>query len=213
MDTATRGSNHMTPEFDDLRFVVVDVEGNGQPTPEVVEIALVHLDGLTIVGEPHTWLIKPSQPITQLVTKKVHGITNADVAQAPSIEELADELLDSLGDRIPIAHNASVERKVLGVQLPEWQPPMILDTMRLAKKVWPGLGGYGLDPLLAHAQIVLADERGKRHRAGFDAYATARLFAVLAEATDARDTLFDWASLPGSTLPSRPLISQEGTLW
>jgi len=90
---------------------------------------------------------------------------------------------------------------------------MILDTMRLAKRVWPGLKSYSLDPLLAHAQINMSDAQGKRHRAGFDTHATALLFAVLAEAAGERFQLFEWASLPGSLLPKNETASEEGTLW
>jgi DNA polymerase III epsilon subunit-like protein len=203
----------MTSDFDDLRFAVVDVEGNGQQPPEIIEIAVAHLDGMTLVGEPQSWLVKPSRPISPLVTHKVHGITNADVADAPTIRELAPTLLAVFADRIPVAHNASVEKGVLGAQLPEWQPPMMLDTMRLAKLVWPGFKSYSLDPLLAHAQISLGDGHGARHRAGFDAHATALLFVVLARAAGSQFQLFEWASLSGSTVPAHPATPTEGTLW
>ncbi|MGH8902435.1 MAG: hypothetical protein ACRDYA_12345 [Egibacteraceae bacterium] len=33
------------------------------------------------VGEPATWLVKPDRPITPIVTRKVHGIRNADVGR------------------------------------------------------------------------------------------------------------------------------------
>jgi exodeoxyribonuclease X len=201
----------MTPEFDDLRFVVVDVEGNGQQPPEVVECAVTYLDGLTIIGTPRAWLVHPTQPITPLVTRKVHGITNADVVHAPTIGQLAPQLLDALADRVPIAHNARVEKDVLRTQLPQWQPAAILDTMRLARKVWPGLKSYSLDFLLHHARITVEAD-GQRHRAGFDTYATALLFVSLAEAVADRFHLFEWAALPDSTLPVSQSID-EGTLW
>jgi DNA polymerase III epsilon subunit-like protein len=203
----------LTANFDDLRFAVVDVEGNGQQPPEIVEIAVQHLDGLTLVGEPKSWLVRPARPISPVVTRKVHGITDADVADASTIGELAPTLLAVLRDRIPVAHNATVEKAVLGAQLETWQPAMILDTMRLAKQVWPGLKSYGLDPLLAQAQISVGDRHGTRHRAGFDAYATALLFAVLADSTGNRFRLFEWASLPGSAVPTGPATPAEGTLW
>ena len=189
-------------------FAVIDVEGNGQQPPEIVEIGVVVLDGIAATGEPVSWMVRPTRPITSLVTHKVHGITNADVLDAPTIDALAPTILDVLGDRIPIAHNAVVERAVLGTQLPDWKPPVFLDTLRLARKVWPGLKSYGLDPLLRHAGIALSTD-GQRHRAGHDAAATARLFTMLAAAVNDRQQLIDWAALPVLEPPAEP----EGALW
>lgn len=83
----------------------------------------------------------------------------------------------------------------------------MLDTLRLARAVWPDLGTYSLDRLVEHAQIMLGI--GQRHRAGFDARATALLFLVLAETAGNRDRLFSLASLPGITSDEEP---QRG-LW
>jgi len=172
----------MTGTLEQSRFIVIDVEGNGQQPPEIVEIAVVTMDGLSVAGEPRTWLVKPSQPITPIVTRKVHGIKNADVEDAPAFADVEAEVLGLLGDRIPIAHNARVEVDVLARQLPAWQPPLVVDTLRLARALWPGLlAGYTLDKLLEHACIDTAGLGGKRHRAGFDAAATALLFAALAK--------------------------------
>lgn len=203
----------MTPDLAGKRFVVVDVEGNGQQPPEIVEFAAVHLDGLTITSDTRTWLIRPSRPITGLVRRKVHGISNNDVAGAPTVSDLAPTLLDALGDRVPIAHNAVVERAVLRTELPAWRPPTMLDTMRLAKRVWPGRSSYGLDALLSHAEIIVEERHGQRHRAGYDAYATALLFVRLVESADDDIDLFEVAGLPGSTKTTAPADPSEGTLW
>jgi exodeoxyribonuclease X len=63
------------------RYVVVDVEGNGQQPPDLVELGTVTVvDG--IIGEPRAWLFRPEAPIT-VIARRVHGISNQDVAQAP----------------------------------------------------------------------------------------------------------------------------------
>ncbi len=113
-----------------------------------------------------------------------------------------------LADRIPIAHNARVEYDVLRRHMPGWAPATVLDTLRLARALWPDIGTYGLDRLLDHAGITLGGDPGQRHRAGFDAYATALLFVVLAGAAGSPEQLFALASLPGPTP-----VAEQGGLW
>jgi hypothetical protein len=55
--------------------VVVDVDGNGQREPEIVEIAALAISGTSPVGPGalRTWLVRPQQPITPIVTRKATG--------------------------------------------------------------------------------------------------------------------------------------------
>lgn len=196
------------------RLAVVDIEGNGGQPPEIVEIAVLTPDQPVNREDVSTWLVRPSEPIAPLVTRKVHGISDADVAHCPPWPEVAEEVADRLTDRILIAHNASVEHRVLTAHLPAWRPPLVLDTLRLAKHVWPGLTvGYGLDKLIVHADLETSfapKETGRRHRADHDTWMTTGLFFALVEQSG-----LDWlglvraASLPGFDQPGQP---QEG-LW
>ncbi|HCT75531.1 MAG TPA: 3'-5' exonuclease [Micromonosporaceae bacterium] len=200
----------MTENLETLRFAVIDVEGNGQQPPEIVEIAILAMDGLVLTTQPRTWLVKPSQPITPLVTRKVHGIKNSDVKDAPWFTEIASEIQAILSDRIPVAHNARIDHEVLSRQLPTWEPALVVDTLRLARALWPGLKSYSLDPLLAHARIDTSSLAGCRHRAGFDAHATALLFATLAKLAVTRDQLLSLGCLPNRAPAAPP---DEGVLF
>lgn len=164
------------------RLVVVDVEGNGQQPPEIIELAALPVDS-GAPGEMRTWTIRPQHPITAIVTRKVHGITNKDVAYSPVWNQVAEDVLELLDDRILVAHNAAVERTVLGAHLPDWQPPTVLDTLKLARNVWPDLAGHGLDQLAAI--VDTAGISGRRHRAAYDVEVTYRVFAALVAATEA----------------------------
>jgi DNA polymerase III epsilon subunit-like protein len=178
-------------------IAVVDIEGNGQRPPEIVELAVVPIDGGT-VGSYRSWLVRPPRPITALVTERVHGISNEDVADAPEWAEVAHEVSQALEGRILVAHNAGVERKLLARYLPGYQPPHVVDTLALARKYWPTLPGHGLSELIEARGIRVTSRYGQRHRAGYDAYATAQLFLQLAHAAGGLDALLpDTAAKPG----------------
>lgn len=64
----------------DQRYVVLDLEGDGNQPPSAVEIALVECspDGN---ARRHRWLVDPEKPITGFATR-IHGLTDRDVAGA-----------------------------------------------------------------------------------------------------------------------------------
>ncbi len=59
-----------------LRYAVVDVEGNGQQPPDLVELATVPVVG-GVIGEPVSWLVKPDTRIKHMATR-IHGLSNED---------------------------------------------------------------------------------------------------------------------------------------
>ncbi|WP_068056255.1 3'-5' exonuclease [Nocardia xishanensis] len=193
-------------------LAVVDVEGNGQTPPEIIEISILAVSReAVVVEEMRSWLIRPTRPITPIVTRKVHGITNADVADCPTWSEVSEEIETALTDRILVAHNANLERRVIAEHLPSWTPPLVLDTLRLAKAVWPGLGGYSLEKLVTHAGLdtsAVADQG--HHRAGWDTWAAWQLLARLVEEGE-----FAWDGLVAAAAPAEfvPPREPQGRLW
>lgn len=194
------------------RLVVVDVEGNGQPSPEIIELAALPIDTdhSGVETDMRTWLIRPRQPITAMVTRKVHGIRNQDVAGCPAWAEVADDIARLLHGRTLVAHNASVEHRVIGAHLPDWRAPLVLDTLRLAKHVWPGLPAYGLDKLVAHARIDPAGfAAAGHHRAAYDTWCAWQLLQRLLADSD-----LDWTRLvTAAALPGTASDEPEGGLW
>ncbi|WP_405166459.1 3'-5' exonuclease [Nocardia sp. NBC_01499] len=193
-------------------IAVVDVEGNGQTPPEIIEIAILSASGKSVsIDDMRAWLIKPQQPITQIVTRKVHGIKNSDVESCPLWVEVAPDVDAALAGQTLVAHNAGVEQRVLASHLPYWNPPMVLDTLRLAKVVWPGLPSYSLDKLIDHGQLDTSavTEQGY-HRAGYDAWAAWQLLSRLVE-----DGGLDWTGLVSAAAPKEfvPKAEPEGGLW
>lgn len=192
------------------KLAVVDVEGNGRQPPEIIDIAILPIDAPAPVPAEaiRTWLVRPHQPITSIVTVKVHGISNDDVAGSPTWAETTDQVRQLLTDRVVVAHHAHVEHRVLTDHLPGWQPPMVLDTLRLARHVWPGLSSYSLSALIETGGLDTSGHHDPRaHRAGYDVWCTWQLLRTLLEQnTLTWGTLVDVAALPG-------VVDPGGTLW
>lgn len=168
-------------DWTSLDYAVVDVEGNGQQPPDLVELAVVPIVSGEI-QEPASWLVKPERPIKYYATR-IHGITTQDVAEGPAFAAIADEIRASLDIPALVAHNAYVDIGVLQRELPGWQPPEVFDTLRLARRLLPNQSGYKLGMLvrtLNLAEGLPADLNLTPHRAAYDALVTARLFVHLA---------------------------------
>jgi DNA polymerase III epsilon subunit-like protein len=171
-------------------LAVVDVDGNGQEPPEIVDLAVLPFDPAPDAGAAvrpssmRSWLVRPALPITAVVTREVHGIRNCEVFACPGWHRVAAEIRDALCGRVLVAHGAAEQLRVLAAHLPGWRPPLVLDTARLARYVWPRLtGGYGLDRLVTHAGLVAppVEPGRRRHRAGYDAWMTGQLLITMAQ--------------------------------
>jgi len=127
------GRNTPMTDWTSLSYVVVDVEGNGQQPPDLVELATVPIIGGNI-GEPMTWLVRPDQPITHFA-RKIHGITNDDVQDAPVFGSVEADVRKALHAAALIAHNAHVDVGVLQRRLGHWQHPEVFDTLKLARRL------------------------------------------------------------------------------
>ncbi|HEV7979812.1 PolC-type DNA polymerase III [Amycolatopsis sp.] len=162
-----------------LNYVVVDVEGNGQQPPDLVELAAVPIVG-GIVGEPMEWIVRPEQPITSFA-RRIHGITNDEVEHADTFADVAHQVRGTLDVDALIAHNAHVDVGVLQRKLGDWICPEVFDTLKLARRLLPGTSSYKLGSLVDNFDLAtnLAPDL-KPHRAGYDALVTARLFVHLA---------------------------------
>ncbi|SOB88944.1 3'-5' exonuclease [Streptomyces sp. 1331.2] len=197
------------------RLFVVDVEGNGGTPPDLVEVAAVPVvNGIPVPSSTRSTLLRPPNPITPFA-RRVHGIRNQDVATAPTWEQIGPQVHADLEGVWIAAHNAHVDYGVLLRHMPDWKPAGVLDTLRLARATYPKARRYSLDALIELTAIDLESIPGQRHRAAYDAHATALLLLSLAEHYDTWDTLLAAAvppGMPGAPLPAPPK-SEEQTLW
>lgn len=166
------------------RYLVVDVEGNGARPPDLVELAVVPITSGRI-GDPTSWLVRPTSPITWQA-RKVHGITNDQVAALPTFDAVRDAVTSHVADEVVlVGHNVRVDLDVLRRKLPGWQPHAVLDTLRLARALLPHLSSHKLGVLVEHLDLATdLPEELQPHRATYDALVTARLLAALATRED-----------------------------
>jgi DNA polymerase III epsilon subunit family exonuclease len=167
-------------------FAVVDVEGNGQTPQEIIELAVIPIRRGTVEERQHEWMIHPERPVTAQATR-IHGISNAALAAKPRFSEIADEVMDALGECAIVGHNVAIDARLLQNKLLRWRPPLLLDTLRLARRILPGRSSYSLASLATELEGNLVG--AKLHRASVDAYVTAHLFLALVRLLDRDCTL------------------------
>ena len=88
-------------------FTIIDVETTGgDPRKDrITEIAIYRYDGNEVI-ESFVSLINPEMPIPPEVTA-LHGISDADVAQAPTFKQLAKEIHNLIKDSDLAGYNSN----------------------------------------------------------------------------------------------------------
>lgn len=155
----------------------VDVEGSGKSPPEIVELAIAEMEGLTLTGHSKHWRFRPKNGISPIASR-IHGIWDEDVADAPEFEDVVDDVLLWLEDKPIVGHNVKVEVDILSQALEGWEPAAAYDTLKIARRLLPAEQKHGLEHL--GSKLGLSPEAGKitggkAHSAPFDAVLSALL--------------------------------------
>lgn len=159
-------------------YAIVDIETTGgyAANHRITEIAIYHHDGLQIIDSFHT-LINPGRNIPYYITG-LTGITSEMVLSAPTFQELAPQLHQKLDGKVFVAHNAHFDYSFLKKEFEQvginWQAKKLC-TVRLSRKIIPGLRSYSLGSLAESLGISIPN----RHRANGDASATVKIFDEL----------------------------------
>ena len=102
---------HDTANLFKTGFVVIDLETTGlsrDPKVGIVEIGIVdHQDNVLLES-----LVKPKYPIPHQASA-IHGITDRDVAAAPTFPEIYPELTTILNGKTVVAYNVDFEEEIL----------------------------------------------------------------------------------------------------
>lgn len=164
----------------DLTYVVFDTETTGlmpEQGDEIVQIAGVRLvNGRRVSGESFDSLVNPGRSIPPASTK-VHGITEAMVANADPIESVGRRFHRFAEGAVLIAHNAPfdmafLKRHARGIGASFDNP--VLDTVLLSAVLYGQTEKHTLDALTERLGIAIPPDL--RHTAMGDTVATADAF-------------------------------------
>lgn len=156
-------------------YAIVDIETTGSYAANngITELAIVLFDGKNEINRYQT-LVNPLISIPKYI-QSLTGITNDMVSSAPPFAQIAPQVYDYLKDAIFVAHNVNFDYSFLKFQLAACGFDLQckkLCTVRLSRKIFPGLRGYSLGKICLELGISISN----RHRAGGDADATVQLF-------------------------------------
>lgn len=163
-----------------MLFAICDIEttGGSPKNSKITEIAIYKHDGEKVVDEFDT-LVNPEIPIPPFIVN-LTGITDAMVENSPRFFEIAKEIIEFTKDCVFVAHNVAFDYGVLRAEFRmlgfDYRLPHLC-TVRTSRFVIPGHESYSLGKLTRALGIDLVG----RHRAGGDALATAKLFALIYE--------------------------------
>jgi DNA polymerase-3 subunit epsilon len=112
---------------------------------------------------------------------RVHGLSEAFLADKPLFAAVVDEFLEFVGGAVLIAHNANFDMRFINAELaaldrPNLPKDKVLDTIVLARRKIPGVQ-YSLDALCRRFDIDLSAR--EKHGALLDAELLAEVYLEL----------------------------------
>jgi DNA polymerase III epsilon subunit family exonuclease len=159
-------------------FVVVDVETTGRDpkVADLIEIGAVRVSHGEIVDRFSTFV----SPARAIFGAQMHGITDADVANAPTAREAVEKFLEFAGETPLVGHNVGFDLGFLAEALGE---PMKFvgatsyDTLAIAREGYPDLESYKLGDIARFLGVTVETA----HRGLADAETTATILLRFAE--------------------------------
>ncbi len=195
MDCLKLDNKLVAPSDTEFEYVAFDLETTGLAAQRdrVVEIGAVRFRRSGQVTGQFEQLVNPGRPMSP-AAQAIHGISDADLADAPPAREVLPRFLAFLGDAQStrlVAHNASFDAGFLGSELRRAGYPhpdhRVFDTLSLARRRRPELRSHRLDCLVT----ALGLQSGPTHRALADAFCVKDL----------------WIGLHGPATPGEMLVS------
>ena len=205
--TAPTASLAPAVDPDAVDFVAVDVETACGRVSSICQIGIVGFRRGEIAFEYET-LIDPRDYFCSFNTR-IHGITADQVAGKPCFGDLHQIIDGHLARRVTVAHSY-FDKGALSAACRVHDRAAIettwLDSVRVAKRVWPELPSHRLNVVSKHLGIRL-----KHHDALSDARAAGRIVVKASEATGI--PLQGWLTVPRRTsAPPAPRPAPDGPL-
>ncbi len=203
----------MVEKSDNNRFIAIDFETASYNRNSACSIGIAIIENLKVVKTKH-WLIRPPELYFHPFNISIYGITEDDVKNEPTFDELWPEIRNYIDNNLIIAHNASFDlgvlRHVLSTYNIDYPESQYSCTWRISKKIWKGLLSHCLESVSDHLGIEF-----QHHNAEEDARACAEIAikACNEKGTDNLPDLIDKIDLacgcikPGDYAPTQDSYS------
>lgn len=136
-------------------FTGLDFESAGERPNEAgipVQIGIAGMSSLAPEpGSLYRSYLRAERSVTW-AARRIHGISDDDLAGAPSLLSLWPEVKTRLSDRWIVAHGAGTERRYLRVFPGHGFGPWV-DTLTLSRRILPGRASYALSDLAAELSL------------------------------------------------------------
>ncbi|MDF2659905.1 MAG: polymerase PolC [Paenibacillus sp.] len=166
-------------------YVVFDIETTGLSVinNKIIELAGVKMQDGKVIDKFETF-VNPHEKIPYHITQLTH-ITDEMVVGAPELEDVLPKFIEFVGDAVLVAHNAKFDMGFIQESCKRQQLPIlpnpVLDTLELARLLYPSLKNHRLNTLSDKFKVSLDNH----HRAVDDSAALGQvLFHMLKEAAD-----------------------------
>ena len=166
----------------DTEYCVLDLETTGisYKTEKITEVGIIKYKNGEIIDEFECF-VNPEKPIPPKVVEITH-ITDDMVKDAETIDKVIPKIIDFIGDSVLVAHNADFDIGYLKYNFEKYGYKLentYIDTLRLAKAIFPDLKKYKLG-LIADSLKIKVDVA---HRALDDVKTLVAVFKVMIERT------------------------------
>lgn len=164
-----------------MKFIGFDIETTGTVSgvDRIVELGAVMFDGPNAIARFST-LVNPKMPIPAGASR-VNGITDDMVKDQPTIDQVLGPFAEFCADFPMVAHNAAFDYQFIASDVKLFETPapkgVVIDTLSISRKVFPGLMNYKLETLITHLKV----EKSHFHRAEADATYVGKLFVKILE--------------------------------
>lgn len=201
LEAALRGEAPTENSVAGLNFVAFDVETANRAFGSICQVGVArYRDG--IVTDTKQWLCRPPAGLDNFeeANVAVHGITAADVAEAPRFADIFPDVAGFIGDDPLVAHNAQFDATALrdaasrsGV---EGAHLLFGCSLALARAARLGISNHRLPTVASELEVDLT----RHHEALADALAAGGIVVALAQRAGHRGTLMSLFHNQGFTL-------------
>ena len=173
-----------------MRQIFLDTETTGlnpESGDRIVEIGCIEMVNRRLTGETRHFYLNPERKGSEEATR-IHGLTDAFLADKPRFAEVAEDLLSFLSGAEVIIHNAAFDVGFLNGELKRLRRPLfhsvaakVTDTLLMARETFPGKSN-SLDALCKRLEVENAHR--KFHGALLDAGLLAEVYIRLTRGQD-----------------------------